>query len=383
MSLKHMPPKRDLAVPREKVRKVLVLCLPGIGDTLLFTPALRALREHLPGAQIWVLVMFKGSQQVLESNPHVDRLILWEFIQQGALRSLRFLWRIRRERFDLSIMAYPANRIEYSLVHFLIGARQRYGHRYHHRNLSSFNFLHGNMIEENDERHNVSENLALLHLLGVPATQATTLDLYLTPEDRAWAQDWLAEKCLDGIRPLIGFHAGTAEFKNQARRRWAREKFARLGDLLVQELGAQILIFGGPDEEALKKDIGERMTNPGMIVSNSTMCQTAALIERCDLFVSNDSALMHTAAAMRVPCVVVFGPTNPKWVYPFGTRYRIVRLNLDCSPCFYYSVRPLSCRRGDYACIDRIEVGEVMGGVRELLSGEGEGRRNGSEGEGP
>ena len=351
---------------QETVGKILVLCLPGIGDTLLFTPALRSLREHFPKAQIWVLVMFQGSREVLEKNPHIDKVILWEFLKQGALRSFKFLLGLRRQRFDVSIMAYPANRIEYSLVHLLVGAKRRYGHRYHHRDLSSLNVLHGRTIMEHNERHNVEENLALLRLLGVHSGTSNSLELHLSKEDRAVAGDWLTKR-QSGKGLLIGFHPGTAEFKNQAKRRWAKEKFAMLGDALIEQFGAQVLIFGGPDEEELKEDIRRRMSRPGMVVSGTTMRQTAALIERCALFVSNDSALMHTAAAMKVPCVVVFGPTNPKWVHPYGTRYRIVRRGLPCSPCFYYSAKPLSCALGNFACIEGIQVDQVLQAVRQLL----------------
>ena len=354
---------------REKRPRILVLCLPGIGDTLLFTPALRLLRQHFPGARIWVLVMFRGSLQVLEKNPHVDRVILWQFLREGLVRSLKFLWTLRRERFDISIMAYPANRIEYSLVHFIIGARQRYGHRYHHRDLSSMNVLHGRTVREDDERHNVEENLALLRLMGIEVERPDGLELYLSPQDQAWARRWLQEHRLEGAR-LIGFHAGTAELKNQARRRWPVDRFAELGDRLTQELNAHTLIFGGQDEENLKNRLRDGLSRPGLIVSGTTMRQTAALIEHCDLFVSNDSALMHTAAAMKVPCVVIFGPTNPKWVYPYGTDYRIVRLNLDCSPCFYYSARPLSCRQGDFPCIADLSVEQAFQAARDLLSRE-------------
>ncbi len=351
---------------QQAVRKILVLCLPGIGDTLLFTPALRLLREHFPQAQIWVLVMFKGSREILERNPHIDRILLWEFLREGATRSLRFLLGLRRFRFDISIMAYPANRIEYSLVHLLVGAKRRYGHRYHHRDLSSLNVLHGRTVREDDRRHNVEENLALLRLLGIEVRNTASLELYLSPEDRAFAQAWLAQRRLQDAL-LIGFHAGTAEFKNQARRRWAKDKFATLGDAVTMRLGACVLIFGGPDEENLKEDIRRRMSAQAVVVSDTTMRQTAALIERCALFVSNDSALMHTAAALDVPCVVVFGPTNPRWVHPYGTEHRIVRRDLPCSPCFYYSARPLTCSRGDFACIQGVGVDQVLEAVGQLL----------------
>ena len=149
--------------------KILVLCLPGLGDTLMFTPALRALRAHFPQAQITAIVMYKSSYDVLEGNPHVDEVILWEFIKKGFLKSVAFMLKLRRERFDVSIIAFPANRLQYNLVSFLAGARLRIGHRYQHQNLIHLPFLNHRTILESDALHNVEENLKLLEFLGIKA----------------------------------------------------------------------------------------------------------------------------------------------------------------------------------------------------------------------
>jgi len=313
--------------------------------------------------------MFRGSEELLETNPNVDEVMMWDFLGQGFLRSLRYIVRLRRRGFDLSITAYPSNRVEYSTIASLIGAKVRAGHRYAHRDLRSGNFLYPRTIPEREERHNVEENLALLRSLGIEAQEPVQLDIYLSQEDERFADAWLEDRELTE-RKRIGIHAGTARFKNHVCRRWPKERFAALADLLHERHGAAPLIFGGPDETELKTTIAGLMSTEAYPVHGTTIRQTAALINRCDLFISNDSALMHTAAALSIRCVAVFGPTNPTWVHPYGTRYEIVRKGLDCSPCFYYSTKPLSCyTRRDFACVREIEATEVLEAAERLLPG--------------
>jgi heptosyltransferase-2 len=167
---------------------------------------------------------------------------------------------------------------------------------------------------------------------------------------------------------LIGFHAGSAEFKNQLRRRWAPEKYSALGRWLKENYGAAVLLFGGPDELALNEKINAGMKNNGFIVQASFMT-TAALIEQCRFFLCNDTGLMHVAAGLQVPIVTIFAFTNPAYVYPWKSRYLMVRHEMECSPCFYYSPRHANCRwkEDQFRCITHIEVEEVKTAVEKML----------------
>ena len=166
---------------------------------------------------------------------------------------------------------------------------------------------------------------------------------------------------------MIGFHAGCARFKNAVKKRWAKEKFIRLGKVLAQKHNAKILIFGGPDEAQTNREICDSLGEDGWLVRDTTIKQTAALMERCSLFVTNDSGLMHMAAGLSLPTVAIFGPTNPVWTRPWGTQHEIIREDLPCSPCFFYSVKPLSCRYGDFHCIHSIEVEDVLEGIERIM----------------
>jgi heptosyltransferase II len=169
---------------------------------------------------------------------------------------------------------------------------------------------------------------------------------------------------------VIGLHPGSAVLKNHSFRRWEPEKFAGLARILIDKLNAKILLFGGPEELDLKKSINNLINSPGsVIIETDNLAQSAALIKRCNLFVSNDSSLMHVASAMQRKIVAVIGPTNPHYIHPWKTEYKIVSLNLECSPCFFYSPRPLICTRTDlkFKCIRELNVEMVFTAVTDLL----------------
>ena len=106
-----------------------------------------------------------------------------------------------------------------------------------------------------------------------------------------------------------------------------------------------------------------------LLVSNLSILQVAAIIKRCKIFITNDSGLMHIASAVDTPTIAIFGPTNPLWVHPWGVKHKIVSLGLSCSPCFFYSQHPLTCKRkeNDYLCITGITTEMVLQATKDLL----------------
>jgi heptosyltransferase-2 len=351
-----------------KPNKILIVSFSGIGDAVMFSPALHLLRTSFPDAQIDLLCMFKGVEEIFLRNPEVQTVSRWDFLHANLLASLRFVLSLRK-RYDVSISVYPANRWEYNFINFLIGAKVRLGHEYNHYNLASLYFLNNGRIKENDALHNVEENIELVKLLPVSGKEEIApLNVQCTDADRHSAGDWLRREGLSQKSFLIGIHAGSAEFKNQFRRRWDPEKYSALGLFLKQRYQAEILLFGGTDELKLNQKINAGMSGIGRIVQTSFMT-TAALMEQCKLFVCNDTGLMHVAAGLQVPIVTIFAFTNPAYVYPWKSRYTMVRHEMECSPCFYYSPRHANCRWKEdrFRCITHIEVEEVKAAVEKMI----------------
>jgi len=350
-------------------KRVLCLCLSGVGDALTFTPFIRLLKEARPVLEIDVLVMFRSAQQMMERNPDVSHVYYIDFLNGPKFQSLKEVLRLRRNRYDATIAAYPSNRAEYNLIQILLGGR-RIGHRYVHYDFVNLNWLKNDKLLEDKTKHVVENNAALLPFCGVnvPA-ELPKLFFPLAEEDLAFAEEWIKEHVPGGDR-LVGLHAGTAVFKNHIHRRWDPRKFSALAARLVRELDCRVLVFGGPDEMELKKGIVESASCPGNVfsVNETTLPQSAALIKRCSLMVSNDSALMHVAAAMQTPTVAIFAYTNTVFVHPWRVPHRIVRKELPCSPCFFYSPKPAKCHANrNFECIRTITVEEVFDACRAMF----------------
>jgi len=359
-------------MPREKI---LLLAFPGIGDALLATPMIELLRRAKPDANIHAFVMFKSTLEMYEADPMIDKVHHFDFLNRSKPDALKFVGALRRERFDISINIYPQNRREYNAIAFTVGAKQRIAIRYRRRDRQNLSWLNTETILEDDRLHCVEENVKLLSLLGIQheLKEASLPKLRMNMSDarHEFADKWMGDQGFTGDEPLIGFHAGTALFKNHIRRRWEPEKFAELAIRLSKELSANILLFGGPDDEDANAIILKKAAGHIVPVNSRSILDSAAVMQRLKLFVSNDSALMHIAGALELPTVAIFGPTNEAYVHPWKTRYKIVHTGIDCRPCFVYSPKPLTCYRTDpaehFLCMRAIEVEQVMSAVKEML----------------
>lgn len=350
------------------MKKILITPLYGIGDALMSTPALRNIKENL-GAEITYLHMFAATREILGNNPYVDRSIFFPFLAKSRLASLRFLTRFRK-KYDYSINFYPSNRKEYNVSAFISGSKVRIGHRYLRENFKELNFLKTHTIAEDDGLHCVEENLKLLEFLGIKEPKKYPLGFFMTGEEEDFAKCWLEER-RNSESLVVGLHPGTASFKNHAKKRWPVESFVKLINKIAFEFPEVVfLIFGGPDEKSLKEAVvlNTDFKNRVFSVDFPSIREAAALMKHCDVFISNDSGLMHLAAALRVKTIAVFGPTNPVWVRPWQVKHKIISLGFPCAPCFRYSPRPLNCARGkDYACVKDISADMVFSAFRDLL----------------
>jgi|YelNatPaOPRAMG01_1025707.scaffolds.fasta_scaffold03608_8 ADP-heptose:LPS heptosyltransferase len=303
--------------------KILVIALAGIGDTLLATPLIAELRAQFPDAVLDAFVLWPGSKDILEGNPHLNTVHQCNLITESRLRALRFLWRLRRQRYDISINAHPQSRRVYRLVARIIGARQRLSHAYDNACWLD-RLLVNRVIPQDYSIHGVENNLRLVELLGRrPILPQADCQVYLSPADEQWAESFLRQhELLD--RPRLGIHIGSGGTKNLRLKRWPFDCYLQLIRRLTHELpNTAILLLGGPEEQVEHTQI-LRLT-PGRSVfvpQTGTLREAAALIKRCHVFLSVDTALMHLAAAVKVPHQIVIeaptlNTTNLPWRQPF------------------------------------------------------------------
>ena len=239
------------------------------------------------------------------------------------------------------------------------------------KNNQNLGFLNNITVEENDSQHNVQTNIKLVEkLINKNLVEEPLLEFPLTKDDISFSEDYLRKLNISKEDLVIGFHPGCATLKNHIKRRWEPEKFAGLAKLLIENNNAKILLFGGPEEDELKKNILSRINSTSAsIVRTNGLTSSAAVMKRCNLFITNDSSLMHVASALKLKVVAIIGPTNTNYIHPWKTEHKIVTLNLDCSPCFFYSPKPLTCYRNDvkFKCIKVLSVDMVYNAAKEML----------------
>src|ERR1051325_10682200 len=201
--------------------KIVILALPGIGDALLSTPMIELLRRAKPEAEIHAFVMFSAVREMFERDPNIDVVHHHDFLNQPKSTGLRFLRDLRKQNFDLSINIYPQNRREYNLIALLIGAKERIAVKYRRRDPQNLSWLNTKTILEDDRLHCVEENVRLLSLIGITheLTEASLPPLRLTLGEKheQFGDRWYEQNLRGSEKLLIGFHAGTALFKNHTR----------------------------------------------------------------------------------------------------------------------------------------------------------------------
>ncbi|MEJ5173569.1 MAG: glycosyltransferase family 9 protein, partial [Hydrogenothermaceae bacterium] len=245
---------------------------------------------------------------------------------------------------------------------FLTLSKLRIGHSYLNQNTLQFNFLKNKTIKEDPILHCVEENVKLLELFGIDTKDVPIpkLSIYIDEKMKLEGEEYIKDK----NRVKVGLHPGSSRFKNHKYRRWKKENFVKL---IRHFKDFDFYVFGSKEEEDEVYYITSNTTNSVPIVDIDIL-NVIKIVSNMDLFVSNDSGLMHLANALNVPTIGIFGPTNPVWVRPWNEPYKVVRLNLDCSPCFVYSPKPLECKIKDkYKCLNELDESLVIDAVKELL----------------
>jgi len=337
-----------------KISNILVRGTNWIGDAVMNTPALGAIRQSFPQARITILVTPLVAQLF---SPHdwVGEVMVYD--RQGRHKGVAGRFRIaselRARRFDLAILLQ--NAIDAAVITRLAGIPRRMGTRTDGR---GFLLTHGFAQKVLGERvHHVDYYLEMLRSFGITGKEKRQL-LCLTEAEREAARERLSAA---GIAPgdfLIGINPGAAY---GSAKRWYPERFAAAGAELAQKWQAKLLILGGPTEVAIAGDIEAALKGRCLNLGGKlTVRELMALIERCNFFISNDSGPMHIAAAFRVPLVAVFGSTDHRTTYPFSDNSVVVRKDIECAPCL-----KRECPT-DHRCMTGVSAEDVVAAAEKL-----------------
>jgi heptosyltransferase II len=325
----------------ETVRRVLVRSPNWVGDAIMSLPVLAGLRRLFPLAQTTVLAAPRVAPLFM-AQPGVAEIIRYP----SGRGKWQVLWDLRGV-FDVAV-ALP-NSMESALGLWLVGVPSRVGYNTDARRI----FLKESVSGRSNLAgvHTVFYFLGLLTALGKVNT-FTPPTLCLDHEEMASAAQFLAEVDLTGAGPWVGMSPGAAY---GPAKRWPPERFADLGRELQQEFEARLVLLGGTEDRPAADLVKERLKAPVLdLVGRTSLRQALGLLSNLRLLVTNDSGLMHAAAALDVPLVAVFGSTDPEATGPFSPRATVISHPWPCSPCF-----KRTCEVG-YPCLNVIGVGEVM-----------------------
>jgi heptosyltransferase-2 len=324
----------------EVVRRVLVRAPNWVGDAVMSLPVLAGLRRLFPLAEITVLAVRRVAP-LFSAQPGVT-----EIIQYPAGRGKwQVLWDLRG-RFDVAL-ALP-NSMESALGLWLVGVPSRVGYNTDARRFFLKEAVSGR--RKLAGLHTVFYFLGLLKALGGVATFTPPI-LYLEPEEEVNGARFLEESDLPGRGPWVGLSPGATY---GPAKRWPPEHFAALGRELQRELDARLVLLGGKAERPVAESVKAHLPGPVMdLVGRTKLRQALGILSQLQLLVTNDSGLMHAAAALSVPLVALFGSTDPGATGPFTSRATVIRHRQPCSPCFQRT-----CEVG-YPCLTAIRVDEV------------------------
>ncbi len=338
--------------------RVLVWKLSALGDVILSTPTLRAIRQQFPQGHI-SLVVGRAAYEVVARCPYIDELLIYDPKRKdrGMSRQFSFITRLRQRAFDLSIDLQNSRRTH--LITWLSGVSVRIGYR---RKCGWL--LNRGVRLPRVPLAPVAHQHYLLRQAGLcPAGEQLELWPSALDEERAAAllSQVMTPSSGGERRLLVGVHPGGSG--RWQTKRWDLERWASVCDALAQQ-GAQVVVVGGPEERALGAELTRLANRPPLVViGETTLMELACIIKRCQLFLAHDSSSLHVAAAVGTPAIALFGPTDPRRHLPPNFKGQVMKKDVFCSPC--YSAR---CRTITHACMKQISIEEVLTAAFGMLA---------------
>lgn len=296
--------------------RVLIIQLRRIGDVILCTPVIKALKEQRPDLHITFLTESE-SESILRNNPLVDELIIWD---KGRYKNPAYLFKslrgLKRKKFDTVIDLQGSGRT--ALASFLSGASTRIGFNYQGRSL----FYSIQVKRDDTPKYGSAFKIDILAPFGIFSNDLKPT-IFLTPPAIDWRERFFAKYQI-GNSPL---RISVSPVSRRPYKRWPVEQYARICAWLIQKFKAKVILVWGPGEKSIVEKVAE-LSGSGVIVSDPTedLLELAALIEGCDMHLGNDNGIKHIATAVGTPTFTIFGPSDPiSWTFPDPRNHRYIK----------------------------------------------------------
>jgi lipopolysaccharide heptosyltransferase II len=333
------------------IKKILIIRLRFLGDILISTPVLRAIKEKYPEVHLSYLTEEIGVD-ILKNNPYVDNIIVFEKnkfqnlpLHKSLFDYIKFFKRLWDEKFDIVIDFFGNPRS--ALFTYISGAKYRLG--INHKIRKHFYNILCNKTEAGTSA--VDFYLSFLKKLSIEVTNKS-LFLSLSPDEIECRENFYKENFKNNNLVIGLFVGGTHQSKI-----WQLENFARLSDRLICEYDFNVIIFGGPKEKDKISLIKQKVKEQAVFVSDVSVRELSAIISGCSVFITNDTGPMHIGVALGVPTIALFGPGEPDVWFPYldNKKNFLIHNKLPCWPC-----HPEGYHCSEYSCIKMISVDDVI-----------------------
>jgi len=341
-----------------EARRILVVLPNWVGDVVLATPALRALRDRFRDA--WITLLGRSHlADIVAGGDWMNEFLAWPRGKTKLIRREGFLGlanRLRNNKYDLAVLL--ANSFRSALLARLAGAKRRVGYDRDGRGLLltdrllaprlNGRFLPVPMIKYYN---------GLVAYLGCP-TPSKRPELYTEPSDEVAAEGLIHRA--GGSGPVVVIHPGASFGSAKC---WLSERFAAVADRLIARFDARVFLSCGPGDRNMARAVRAAMQRDAIVLDEPVLPlrQLKALIRRSDLLITNDTGPRHFACAFDVPVVTIFGSTDPRWTETEYARERKVMVPVECGPCMKRTC-PV-----DHRCMTRVTVDMVDQAASALL----------------
>ncbi|MDD5477243.1 MAG: lipopolysaccharide heptosyltransferase II [Candidatus Omnitrophica bacterium] len=341
----------------KQYHRILISRTDRIGDVLLSTPVIKALRQKFPQAYIAMLVA-PYAKDIVEGNPYLDEVIIYDKDgkHKSWWRSIKFAGRLKKKKFDLAVILHPTNRLH--LITFLAGIPLRLGYDRKLGFLVNFRKAHK---KQEGRKHEAEYNLDLLSELGI---SGNPYDLFMPirQDSERYIADLFSKEGINPQDRILAVNPGAS----CPSKIWPVENFARVAEKLARIHNFKIIILGGPKEIHLANKVAYEIKGKVINLAGKTsVSQLASIFKRCSLFISNDSGPVHIASAVGVPVISIFGRNqaglSPRRWGPLGKRDKYLHKDVGCIQCLAHN-----CRK-EFACLKAITVEDAVSAAESIL----------------
>jgi len=331
--------------------RILVIKMGAVGDVILAVPSLRVIRNNFPNASISVLVGLE-SMRILKKCPYIDDIIFYYRKEERGIKTLLKVGSIvRRKGFDMSI-DLQNNKMSHVLA-WLGAVPRRFGY-----NNNKLGFLLNNGLKYlNIGSGPVEEQFRLLKKAGINTIGSSKrLEMWPGKEDFSYIDKLLENEWMRENHVLVGMNIG-GSWKTK---RWPIKSFAKLSDMLAAKDVRVVVTASGEEGDLATEFVNMTKSKVINAAGKTTLLQLAALIRRCRVFITSDSAPMHIASSMDTSFIALFGPTDPRRHLEPTDKSVAIKKEISCSPCY-----KSYCKK--VLCMEKIDVEEIFDIIMEKI----------------